>query len=96
MYLRKLFILHVCSFWTHGNYKDRLFCLLFGNEEYKDNILSLYNALCNTSYMMILENLAIADNKGKTYGLGRGTNHARIDGQYCQQGTGTGKHCGNQ
>ena len=32
-------------------YKDRLFCLLFGNEEYKDNILSLYNALCNTSYM---------------------------------------------
>lgn len=60
-------------------YKDRLFCLLFGNEEYKDNILSLYNALCNTSYMMILENLAIADNKGKTYGLGRGTNHARID-----------------
>ena len=31
-------------------YKDRLFCLLFGNEEYKDNILSLYNALCNTSY----------------------------------------------
>ena len=46
--------------------------------------------------MTILENLAIADNKGKTYGLGRGTNHARIDGQYCQQGTGTGKHCGNQ
>ena len=29
--------------------------------------------------MTILENLAIADNKGKTYGLGRGTNHARID-----------------
>lgn len=25
--------------------------------------------------MTILENLAIADNKGKTYGLGRGTNH---------------------
>lgn len=31
-------------------YKDRLFCLLFGKEEYKDYILSLYNALCNTSY----------------------------------------------
>lgn len=31
-------------------YKDRLFCLLFGKEEYKDNILSLYNALNNTSY----------------------------------------------
>ena len=29
--------------------------------------------------MTILENLAIAGNKGKTYGLGRGTNHARID-----------------
>ena len=29
--------------------------------------------------MTILENLAIADNKGKTYGLGRGTNHARIN-----------------
>lgn len=31
-------------------YKDRLFCLLFGKEEYKENILSLYNALHNTSY----------------------------------------------
>ncbi len=31
-------------------HKDRLFCLLFGSEEYKDNILSLYNALCDTSY----------------------------------------------
>ncbi len=31
-------------------YKDRLFYLLFGNEEYKENILSLYNALCNTSH----------------------------------------------
>lgn len=31
-------------------YKDRLFCLLFGNEEYKENILSLYNALCNTAH----------------------------------------------
>ena len=31
-------------------YKDRLFCLLFGREEYKDNILSLYNALNDTSY----------------------------------------------
>ena len=31
-------------------YKDRLFCLLFGKEEYKENILSLYNALNDTSY----------------------------------------------
>ncbi len=29
--------------------------------------------------MTILENLAIADNKGKKYGLGRGTNHSRIN-----------------
>ena len=29
--------------------------------------------------MTILENLAIADNKGRIYGLGRGTNRARID-----------------
>lgn len=27
-----------------------MFCLLFGNAEYKDNILSLYNALCGTSH----------------------------------------------
>lgn len=31
-------------------YKDRLFRLLFGNEEYKENILSLYNALCDTAH----------------------------------------------
>ena len=31
-------------------YKDRLFRLLFGNEEYKENILSLYNALNGTDY----------------------------------------------
>ena len=31
-------------------YKDKIFCLLFGREEYKDNILSLYNALNNTNY----------------------------------------------
>ncbi len=29
--------------------------------------------------MTILENMSIADNKGKGYGLGRGTNKARID-----------------
>lgn len=31
-------------------YKDRLFCLLFGNEENKANILSLYNALNDSNY----------------------------------------------
>ena len=31
-------------------YKDSLFRLLFGREDMKDNILSLYNALNNTSY----------------------------------------------
>lgn len=35
---------------VNRKYKDRLFCLLFGNEEYKENILSLYNALCGTSH----------------------------------------------
>lgn len=31
-------------------YKDRIFCLLFGREEYKENILSLYNALNDSHY----------------------------------------------
>ena len=31
-------------------YKDSLFCLIFGDEENKKNILSLYNALNNTDY----------------------------------------------
>lgn len=35
---------------VNKRYKDRLFCLLFGKEEYKDNILSLYNVLCDTEY----------------------------------------------
>ena len=32
-------------------YKDRLFRMLFGTEENKDNILSLYNALHGTNYI---------------------------------------------
>ena len=35
---------------VNRKYKDRLFRLLFGNEKYKENTLSLYNALNNTSY----------------------------------------------
>lgn len=31
-------------------YKDRLFCLRFGSEKYKEDMLSLYNALNGTSY----------------------------------------------
>ena len=31
-------------------YKDRLFRLLFGSEQYKENTLSLYNALAGTDY----------------------------------------------
>ena len=31
-------------------YKDRLFRLRFGSEEYKEDVLSLYNALNGTSY----------------------------------------------
>lgn len=32
------------------NYKDRLFCFIFGKEKYKGNLLSLYNALNGTHY----------------------------------------------
>ena len=35
---------------VNKNHKDRLFRLLFGSEEYKDNTLSLYNALRGTDY----------------------------------------------
>lgn len=35
---------------TKRNYKDRLFCKLFGDADYIENTLSLYNALCGTSY----------------------------------------------
>lgn len=36
-------------------YKDRLFRLLFGREEYKENILSLYNALNGSDYKDVSE-----------------------------------------
>ena len=35
---------------TNRKYKDRLFQLLFGSEKYKENTLSLYNALNGTAY----------------------------------------------
>ncbi|MCR4619061.1 MAG: hypothetical protein K5669_12850 [Lachnospiraceae bacterium] len=35
---------------VNKKYKDRLFCLLFGSEEYKENTLSLYNSLNGTNY----------------------------------------------
>ena len=35
---------------VNEKYKDRIFCLLFGREEYKENILSLYNALNDSNY----------------------------------------------
>ena len=34
----------------NGQYKDRLFCFLFGNEKYKKYVLSLYNALNDVNY----------------------------------------------
>lgn len=37
-------------FKTNPKYKDRLFCLLFGDEMNKQNIVSLYNALNGTDY----------------------------------------------
>jgi len=36
-------------------YKDRVFCLLFGSEEYKENALSLYNAVSDTDYKNVDE-----------------------------------------
>ena len=38
------------GFKTNPKYKDRLFCLLFGDETNKQNIISLYNALNGTNY----------------------------------------------
>ena len=37
-------------------YKDRLFCFLFGNEKYKKYALSLYNALIGVDYQDESEN----------------------------------------
>ena len=34
----------------NNKFKDVVFCKLFGSEEYKDNLLSLFNALNNTEY----------------------------------------------
>ena len=52
-------------------------------KEYKRNarIGRVYQnpAMGTCPSMTILENLSLADNKGKLYGLGRGTNKARID-----------------
>ena len=35
---------------ANRQYKDKLFCFLFGKKEYAENILSLYNALNGTDY----------------------------------------------
>ncbi|MBD5470332.1 MAG: hypothetical protein HDR19_04255, partial [Lachnospiraceae bacterium] len=35
---------------VNKKYKDRLFRLRFGSEEYKEDMLSLYNALNGTAY----------------------------------------------
>ena len=37
-------------FKTNPKYKDRLFCMIFGNESQKQNSISLYNALNGTNY----------------------------------------------
>ena len=38
---------------VNRKYKDRLFRLRFGKEEYKEDMLLLYNALNETSYQSI-------------------------------------------
>ena len=35
---------------VNKKYKDKVFCLLFGSREYKENLLSLYNALNDSDY----------------------------------------------
>ena len=35
---------------VNRKYKDKIFCKLFGREEHKENLLSLYNALNKTNY----------------------------------------------
>ena len=35
---------------VNRKYKDKIFCKLFGSEEYKENLLSLYNALNNSNH----------------------------------------------
>lgn len=42
-----------------GEYKDRSFCFLFGNEKYKRYALSLYNALNEVNYENELEIVTI-------------------------------------
>ena len=44
---------------VNRKYKDRLFCLLFGNEEYKDNILSLYNTIEDVIYIKMKNDVSI-------------------------------------
>ena len=41
---------HFSRYGVNRRYKDRLFVMLFGSEEYKENMLSLYNALNGTHY----------------------------------------------
>ena len=41
---------HFSRYGVNRRYKDRLFVMLFGSEKYKENMLSLYNALNGTHY----------------------------------------------
>lgn len=51
---------------TNKEYKDRLFCFLFGNEKYKKYTLSLYNALNNVHYTAV-EDLQLVTIKDTVY-----------------------------
>ena len=35
---------------VNREYKDRIFCMIFGYEKYKKNLLDLFNALNGTNY----------------------------------------------
>ena len=40
----------ISSVKVNRKHKDRLFCLIFGNEKYRKNTLALYNTLNGTDY----------------------------------------------
>ena len=47
-------------------HKDRIFCMIFGYEKYKGNLLDLYNALNETNYTN-LEDLEITTMENAVY-----------------------------
>lgn len=49
-FLTKYTFRRLLSMHYNRNHKDRIFCMIFGYEKYKSNLLDLYNALNDTNY----------------------------------------------